>query len=137
MALELSSRTSDFREGLAAFKERRDPRFDRPVEEPMEFETILYEVDDRIATITFNRPDAAQRGQPADGAASCARPTPRPRPTTTVWTILVTGTGRAFCTGADVGEIPDDGRVIYDEPYLSTYAAVGGARRRARRRSAP
>lgn len=27
MALELSSRTSDFREGLAAFKERRDPRF--------------------------------------------------------------------------------------------------------------
>jgi 2-(1,2-epoxy-1,2-dihydrophenyl)acetyl-CoA isomerase len=27
MAIELSSRTSDFREGLAAFKERRDPRF--------------------------------------------------------------------------------------------------------------
>ena len=27
MALELSSRTSDFREGLVAFKERRDPRF--------------------------------------------------------------------------------------------------------------
>ena len=49
------------------------------------------------------------------------RPTPPPRPTTTVWTILVTGNGRAFCTGADVGEIPDDGRVIYDEPYLSTY----------------
>ena len=39
-----------------------------------------------------------------------------------VWTILVTGTGRAFCAGADVTEIPDDGRVIYDEPYLSTYA---------------
>jgi len=39
-----------------------------------------------------------------------------------VWTLLVTGTGRAFCTGADVTEIPDDGRVIYDEPYLSTYA---------------
>lgn len=28
MALELSSRTGDFREGLAAFKERRDPRFE-------------------------------------------------------------------------------------------------------------
>ena len=39
-----------------------------------------------------------------------------------VWTLVVTGNGRAFCTGADVGEIPDDGRVIYDEPYLSTYA---------------
>jgi 2-(1,2-epoxy-1,2-dihydrophenyl)acetyl-CoA isomerase len=28
MALELSARTSDFREGLAAFTERRDPRFE-------------------------------------------------------------------------------------------------------------
>jgi 2-(1,2-epoxy-1,2-dihydrophenyl)acetyl-CoA isomerase len=28
MALELSSRTADFREGLAAFTERRDPRFE-------------------------------------------------------------------------------------------------------------
>ena len=27
MALELSSRTGDFREGLAAFRERRDPTF--------------------------------------------------------------------------------------------------------------
>ena len=39
-----------------------------------------------------------------------------------MWTIVVTGNGRAFCTGADVGEIPDDGRVIYEEPYLSTFA---------------
>jgi enoyl-CoA hydratase/carnithine racemase len=38
-----------------------------------------------------------------------------------VWTLLVTGNGRAFCAGADVGEIPADGRVIYPEPYLSTY----------------
>jgi enoyl-CoA hydratase/carnithine racemase len=38
-----------------------------------------------------------------------------------VWTIVVTGAGRAFCAGADVTEIPEDGRVIYDEPYLSTY----------------
>jgi len=38
-----------------------------------------------------------------------------------VWTLLVTGNGRAFCAGADVSEIPDDGRVVYEEPYLSTY----------------
>ena len=38
-----------------------------------------------------------------------------------VWITIVTGTGRAFCTGADVTEIPDDGRVVSEEPYLSTY----------------
>ena len=38
-----------------------------------------------------------------------------------VWIIIVTGTGRAFCTGADVKEIPEDGKVINERPYLSTY----------------
>jgi enoyl-CoA hydratase/carnithine racemase len=38
-----------------------------------------------------------------------------------VWILIVTGTGRAFCTGADVKEIPGDGRVINERPYLSTY----------------
>src|SRR6187399_2939408 len=38
-----------------------------------------------------------------------------------VWTIIVTGSGRAFCAGADVGDIEDDFRVVYEEPYLSTY----------------
>ena len=38
-----------------------------------------------------------------------------------IWLMIVTGTGRAFCTGADVKEIPEDGKVIYERPYLSTY----------------
>ena len=38
-----------------------------------------------------------------------------------IWLLIVTGTGRAFCTGADVKEIPEDGKVIYERPYLSTY----------------
>jgi len=87
----------------------------------MEFETILYEVEDRTATITLNRPDRLNALSPqmirelrqAYAAAEADE---------SVWTILVTGLGRAFCTGSDVSEIPDDGRVIYDEPYLSTYA---------------
>jgi enoyl-CoA hydratase/carnithine racemase len=87
---------------------------------PTDFETILYEVDDRIATITFNRPDQLNAVSPqmvkelraAYAAAEADE---------SVWIIIVTGSGRAFCAGADVTEIPDDGRVLYDEPYLSTY----------------
>jgi enoyl-CoA hydratase/carnithine racemase len=87
----------------------------------MQFETILYEVSDRIATITLNRPDRLNAVSPlmvrelrsAYAAAEADE---------AVWLLLVTGAGRAFCAGADVTEIPDDGRVIYEEPYLSTYA---------------
>lgn len=86
----------------------------------MEFDTILYEVEDRIATITFNRPDQLNAVSPQMArelrAAYAAAEADE-----SVWIIIVTGSGRAFCAGADVGEIPDDGRVIYDEPYLSTY----------------
>lgn len=87
----------------------------------MQFETILYEVSDRIATITLNRPAQLNAVNPLMvrelRAAYAAAESDE-----AVWITIVTGTGRAFCAGADVGEIPDDGRVIYDEPYLSTYA---------------
>jgi enoyl-CoA hydratase/carnithine racemase len=86
----------------------------------MGYETIHYEVADRVATIIFNRPDRLNALSPemirelrqayADAEAD-----------DDVWLLLVTGTGRGFCAGADVGEIPDDGRVVYDEPYLSTF----------------
>jgi enoyl-CoA hydratase/carnithine racemase len=87
---------------------------------PTSYETILYEVDDRVATITFNRPDQLNAVSPemirelrsAYAAAEADE---------SVWIVLVTGSGRAFCAGADVTEIPEDGRVVYDEPYLSTY----------------
>jgi enoyl-CoA hydratase/carnithine racemase len=86
----------------------------------MEFETIRYEVEDRIATITLNRPDRLNALSPAMirelRAAYAAAESDE-----NVWITIVTGAGRAFCAGADVGEIPDDGRVIYEEPYLTTY----------------
>jgi enoyl-CoA hydratase/carnithine racemase len=86
----------------------------------MTYETILYEVGDRIATITFNRPDrlnainfqmtkelndAYLRAEGDDG----------------VWTIVVQAAGRAFCSGADVEEVPPDGRVPHDGNYLSRF----------------
>ena len=87
----------------------------------MQFETILYEVGDRVATITLNRPERLNAVSPLmvrelRAAYAAAESDDE------VWLTIVTGAGRAFCAGADVGEIPDDGRVIYDEPYLSTYA---------------
>jgi enoyl-CoA hydratase/carnithine racemase len=87
----------------------------------MEYATIRFEVVDRVATITFDRPDRLNALSPemirelrhAYDAAEAADD---------VWIIIVTGSGRAFCAGADVTEIPADGRVLYDEPYLSTNA---------------
>ncbi|HEX5096550.1 MAG TPA: enoyl-CoA hydratase/isomerase family protein, partial [Acidimicrobiia bacterium] len=87
----------------------------------MSFQTIRYEVEDRVATITFDRPDRLNALSPEmirelRGAYANAEADDE------VWITIVTGNGRAFCTGADVTEIPGDGRVVYDEPYLSTYA---------------
>jgi enoyl-CoA hydratase/carnithine racemase len=87
----------------------------------MQFETIRYEVDDRIATITLDRPDKLNAVSPLMvrelRAAYAAVESDE-----AVWIAIVTGAGRAFCAGADVSEISADGRVIYDEPYLSTLA---------------
>lgn len=66
------------------------------------FETLLYEVDDGIATVTLNRPDRLNAFTPkmmmdliavfdvtdADDA---------------VKVVIVTGAGRGFCAGADLG----------------------------------
>jgi enoyl-CoA hydratase/carnithine racemase len=85
------------------------------------YETILYDVEDRTATITLNRPDRLNALSP-EMITELRHAYATAEADENVWLILVTGTGRAFCTGADVGEIPDDGRVVYDEPYLTTYA---------------
>jgi len=86
----------------------------------MGYETIGYEVSERVATITLDRPEALNALSPAM-IGELRQAYADAEADDEVWLLLVTGTGRAFCTGADVGEIPDDGRVIYDEPYLSTY----------------
>jgi enoyl-CoA hydratase/carnithine racemase len=86
----------------------------------MNFATIDYEVADRVATITFNRPDQLNALSP-EMVGELRQAYTAAEGDENVWILIVTGKGRAFCAGADVTEIPDDGRVIYDEPYLSTY----------------
>lgn len=86
----------------------------------MNFESIRYEVADRIATITFDRPDRLNALSPAM-IGELRQAYDRAEADPDVWILLITGSGRAFCAGADVSEIPDDGRVVSEEPYLSTY----------------
>lgn len=86
----------------------------------MDFDTIEYEVDDRTAVITLNRPDRLNALSP-EMIAELREAYAAAEADGAVWTLVVTGNGRAFCAGADVTEISEDGRVIYDEPYLTTY----------------
>jgi enoyl-CoA hydratase/carnithine racemase len=86
----------------------------------MAFDNIRYDVADRVATITFDRPEQLNALSPAM-IRELRQAYADAEADDDVWVLLVTGNGRAFCAGADVSEIPDDGRVIYDAPYLSTY----------------
>lgn len=84
------------------------------------FDTISYEVDGHTATITLNRPDALNALSP-HMISELRAAYDEAEDDDKIWLLVVTGTGRAFCTGADVKEIPGDGKVIYERPYLSTY----------------
>jgi len=84
------------------------------------YETILYEVEDHIATITFNRPDKLNAVTPLMGR-ELRDAFQQAESDDAVWTIIVTGAGRAFCAGADVEGVRTDGRVPYEGKYLSTF----------------
>ncbi|MGD0190045.1 MAG: enoyl-CoA hydratase [Rhizomicrobium sp.] len=62
---------------------------------------ILYGVDERIATITLNRPDRlnAYTGQMADSLKRAMADANEDRD---VRSIVITGAGRGFCAGADM-----------------------------------
>lgn len=69
----------------------------------MSYETLLYDVTDNVATISFNRPAAANAMSPL-----CARELnevsleiegdPQVR------AVIITGVGKMFCAGGDLGE---------------------------------
>ena len=73
----------------------------------MAYENIIYEVSDRIATITLNRPDAMnattdelyQEFQDALGQVASDPD---------VGCLILTGAGRGFCAGADLKARKDD-----------------------------
>ncbi|VIO70637.1 Short-chain-enoyl-CoA hydratase [Bradyrhizobium ivorense] len=99
----------------------------------MAYETIKYEIDEKILTITLNRPDklnacTALMEREVVDAFDCADKD------NDVLAIIVTGAGRAFCAGADLslgGDTFDrdvrrgpvrrlpDGKVDYSDPMVS------------------
>ena len=85
------------------------------------YETILYEVDDHIATITFNRPDKLNAVTPLMGH-ELRDAFQQAEGDDAVWTINHTAPRRAFCAGADVERLRTDASLPYEGKYLSTFA---------------
>ena len=84
----------------------------------MSYETILYALEDDIATITLNRPDALNaltsrlRRELTDAlgrAASSAR------------VVVLTGAGRGFCAGQDLGDALTGEVVDLETPLRDEY----------------
>lgn len=68
------------------------------------YEQILYEVDDPVATITLDRPDSLN-GWTMRMAAEVRHAVWQAESDPAVVGIVLTGAGRAFCAGADMGDL--------------------------------
>ncbi len=69
----------------------------------MSYETLLYDVADGVATITINRPDAANAMSPL-----CAREfnevSLEVEGNSEIRAVILTGAGKMFCAGGDLGD---------------------------------
>ncbi len=86
--------------------------------------TVRYELDGRVATITYNRPEAlnAINGElRGDLNAAFARF----RDEEDAWVAIVTGEGRAFCAGADVrdgsGSTGQFAGTFWEKPTINSF----------------
>ena len=70
-------------------------------ESPLEYEHILFDAADGIATITLNRPDVLNAYQPQMGD-ELVRAFDRVRADAALRVAILTGAGRAFCAGVDL-----------------------------------
>ncbi|MDK3018504.1 enoyl-CoA hydratase-related protein [Pseudodonghicola flavimaris] len=92
----------------------------------MDYQTITLEITDGLAVLTLNRPDKmnalnAQMRAEITHAVGVAGNTAR--------ALVLTGAGRAFCTGQDLGDasggLPDLERILRDE-YAPMLQAITG-----------
>lgn len=68
----------------------------------MSYETLLYDVADGVATITFNRPDAANTVSP-DSAREFNQVSLEIDSDPEIRAVVITGKGKMFCAGGDLG----------------------------------
>src|SRR3989442_6258717 len=87
-------------------------------------DAVLYELDDHVTTITYNRPEAlnAVNGElRRDLNAAFARF----RDEEEAWVAIVTGAGRAFCVGADMkdgeGSTGTFAGTFWEKPTINSY----------------
>ena len=74
----------------------------------MSYETVQFEVRDRVATLTLNRPDrlnAMNQQMKDDLRAAWQRVKDDPE----IWVAIITGAGRGFSSGADVQSLDAGG----------------------------
>ncbi len=96
----------------------------------MEYRQILYEVSDRVLTITLNRPDRLNAFTTTMGK-ELVDAFNRADADDNIRAIIVTGAGRAFCAGADLS--PEDaeeiavgkGTVTEPEDVVARYGTPG------------
>src|SRR5713101_9297260 len=87
-------------------------------------DTVLYGLDGHIATITYNRPHALNA---VNGAlrADLNDAFSRFRDDEDAWVAIVTGSGRAFCAGADMvdgaGAAGEFGGTFWEKPTLNSF----------------
>lgn len=91
---------------------------------PLPNDTVTYQLDGHIATITYNRPE---RLNAIDGAMRQALNAAftRFRDDEDAWVAIVTGAGRAFCSGADLrGEGDPTGEftgTFWERPTVNSF----------------
>jgi len=88
-------------------------------------ETVRFQVQDRIATITLNRPERknAMNQQMKDELRACWK---RVKADADIWVAIITGAGSAFSSGADVEALATDGFTKSDR--WSELAMIEGIR---------
>src|SRR4026209_1264953 len=92
-------------------------------------DTVGYELDGHIATITYNRPGALNAID-AEMRRGLNAAFTRFRDEEDAWVAIVTGAGRAFCAGADMvdgaGAAGEFGGTFWEKPTVHPFESGWG-----------